>query len=301
MNARPWTHPRLRTWLRRPAVLTALSAGALAALLSGSLVVAQAVDGASGAPSSPTTTANGPVGANNVAVANNGTDGRTVYAIRLKIVQTDGPTVAPTNAAVAVASCVDCTTVAIAFEGVLVAGSPTNFTPTNLALAYNVNCSGCTTFADAFQQVAQHSTRVRITGAGRRQLAAIRRDLASLRSAGIPIDEVVARVAADEKLFADVLLNDCVPVGHVTDPAPAGALDLSDSPPGSTYPGSNPTSSAGPALTPSASSGGSGAPATTTAVPSSTAPAPVPTTSSATGTPTVSATGGPSGSVTGTP
>ena len=75
------------------------------------------------------------------AVASNSTDGRNVFALALKIVQTDASTVDATNAAVAVASCADCQTVAISLEGVLVIGSPTTFDPTNIALAINTDCT----------------------------------------------------------------------------------------------------------------------------------------------------------------
>ena len=216
---------------RRPAVLAGATSAALVVLLASGLLVARAVDGVSApAADASASPAAGGNGGTNVAVAQNGTDGRTVYAIRLKIVQTARDTVDATNAAVAVASCTDCSTVAISFEGVLVVGSPSDFQPTNLALAYNQNCYGCSTFADAYQQVVQRSTRVRITGAGRQKLAAIRRDLESLRTSGLSFEEVIARVKADEQAFADVLLNDCVPVGHVTTAADPSAPDVSDSP-----------------------------------------------------------------------
>lgn len=217
----------LQTWVRRPVVLAATTTTALALLLGGGLVVARAVDG----PSDPATTAASTGnGDSNTAVASNTGDGKTVYAIRLKIVQTAKDTVDSTNAAVAAASCTDCTTVAIAFEGVLVAGSPSTFDPTNLAIAYNQDCSGCQTFADAYQQVVQSSTRVRITGEGRRKVAAIRKDLEMLRTENLSFEEIIARVKADEQAFADVLLHDCVPVGHVKDPAATDAADVSDSP-----------------------------------------------------------------------
>jgi len=236
----------LSSWLARPATLVGVSGIALAALLSGGLVVAHAVDGSPAADTSaaaspsPSSAGEGGSGTDNVAAGVNTQDGRTVYAIKLKIVQTASDTVDATNAAVAVNSgCSDCTTVAIAFEGVLVAGSPSTFDPTNLALAYNQDCSGCTAFADAYQRVVQSSTRVRITGEGRRQVAAIRQDLESLRHESLSLDELAARVKADEQAFAAVLLDDCVPVGHdqpalsasgSSSPAAAGSATPSESP-----------------------------------------------------------------------
>jgi putative peptide zinc metalloprotease protein len=244
-------------WLRRPAVLAVFCLVALAALLSGGLVVAHAVDGTA-SPAASASPAAGGNGDSNVAAGVNTTDGRTVYAIKLKIVQVASDTVDASNTAAAVnAGCTDCTTVAIAFEGVLVVGSPSDFQPSNLALAMNVDCSGCTAFADAYQQVVQRSTRVRITGAGRQQVAAIRRDLESLRTSNLTLDQIVARVKADEQAFADVLLNDCVPIGHVTDPAPSDAPDVSDSTGSATASrepaGASPSATADPTPTPAPS------------------------------------------------
>jgi putative peptide zinc metalloprotease protein len=254
----------LQPWLRRPAAIAGFSVVALAALLSGGLVVAHAVDGAptagtAAASPSPSDAGSSGSGTNNVAAAVNSVDGKTVYAIKLRIVQTASDTVDAGNAAAAVNDgCTDCSTVAIAFEGVLVAGSPSTFDPTNLALAYNVACSGCTAFADAYQQVVQSSTRVRITGAGRRQVAAIRQDLDALRHESLSLDQVVSRVKVDEQAFADVLLHDCVPVGH--DTTPAAGTDISDNP--------DAGSSAAPSAAPSASTDASTAAPSAQASPS---------------------------------
>lgn len=222
----------LTPWLRRPAVVVVLCALALAALLSGGLLAARAVDGVPAADSTAAAPTGGTGnGDNNVAGAVNTKDGKTVYAIRIKLVQTSADTVDATNVAAAVASCSDCTTVAIAFEGILVTGSPSTFDPTNLALAYNVNCTGCTTVAEAYQEVVQSSTRVRITGAGRREIAAIRRELDALKKQDLTYDEIAARVEALEDRFAAVLHNDVVPVGHDHTRPSADAVDVSDAGP----------------------------------------------------------------------
>lgn len=270
--------PALPTgWLRRPALLAVLVLVVGAALLSGGLVVARAVTGTPAADASPAPTAgSGGTTPDNVAAAVNTKDGRTVYAIKLKIVRTSADTVDSTNAAVAVNSgCTGCTTVAIAFEAVLVTGSPSTFAPTNLALAYNVACSGCVAFAEAYQQVVQTSTRVRITPEGRRRIAAIRQDLNSIRKDDLTLEEIRARVAADEQAFAEVLRTEIVPVGTVKDPAPADAADISDDPaapaeepagspePASTGSGAGPSSSPSSGPSPSGAAGGSPTPSAT--------------------------------------
>jgi putative peptide zinc metalloprotease protein len=170
------------------------------------------VSSSTDAPSS-TTVAGGNI-PDNVAGAVNTGDGKTVYAISLKIVQTDAATMDATNAAVAVASCTDCQTVAIALEGVLVIGSPTTFDPTNLALAINSGCTNCQTLAAAYQEVVQNDTRVRISGSGRQQIAAVRKDLESLRNSGLDIFAVQQRVNEDAAKFLAVLQNDVYPIGR---------------------------------------------------------------------------------------
>lgn len=153
-------------------------------------------------------------GDDNVAVAVNTTDGKQVYAVRLKIVQTGKDVVDPLNAAVAAASCHDCTTVAIAIEGVLVYSDNLHtFTPVNLAIALNTDCDNCQTLAAAYQTVTQHDTRVRITGDGRRQIAELRRDLQTLRTQDLDIYGILAeadRIAAE---FFRVLQEETLPVG----------------------------------------------------------------------------------------
>jgi putative peptide zinc metalloprotease protein len=152
-------------------------------------------------------------GGDNVAVASNTKDGKTVVAISLKIVQTNGSDAAPANAAVAAASCSDCETVAIALEGVLVAGNPDTFDPANIALAINSDCSNCQTLATAYQEIVQNDTRVRITGEGRKEIASIRKDLDSLRKSGLDILAIQQRVNDDAGRLMAVLQNDVVPIG----------------------------------------------------------------------------------------
>lgn len=191
--------------------------------------------------STTTTTAPGTVavnaggsGGDNVAVASNTKDGKTVVAISLKIVQTASSDVDPVNAAVAAASCTDCETVAIALEGVLVAGDPTTFDPTNIALALNSDCTNCQTLASAYQDVVQNGTRVRITGAGRQEIADIRKDLESLRNSGLDILAIQQRVNDDAGRFLSVLQNDVLPIGPGANGANASTTTTTTTAPGAT-------------------------------------------------------------------
>ena len=170
--------------------------------------------------STTTSTAAGSPGAStdNVAAAVNTTDGKTVYAISLKIVQTDADTIDATNAAVAVASCADCQTVSIALEGVLIIGEPSNFEPTNIALALNSDCTSCQTLASAYQHFVQNDTRVRISGAGRREIAEVRAGLQSLRTSGLDVIAVQAKVDEYAARLIRVLETEVYPIGRP--PAP---------------------------------------------------------------------------------
>jgi putative peptide zinc metalloprotease protein len=206
----------------RGTMVMAALAGAVALGLAGwALAEGELPLVSSSTPDTTTTTSAGTPGANtdNVAAAVNTKDGKSVFALSLKIVQTDSSTVDPVNAAVAVASCTDCQTVAIALEAVLVAGSPTTFEPTNIALAINSECSNCQTLAAAYQSVVQHDTRVRISGAGRRAIAAIRTDLQSLRNSELDIFVIWERVDQAAGRFLNVLQTEVYPIGR---PAEAG-------------------------------------------------------------------------------
>jgi putative peptide zinc metalloprotease protein len=156
-------------------------------------------------------------GGDNVAAAVNTHDGKTVIALAIKITQIADETVDPVNAAVAVASCTDCQTVAIALEGVLVIGEPDTFTPTNIALAINTGCSNCQTLASAYQTVVQNDTRVRITGEGRREIAAIRQELNMLRTSDLDITVIRQKVNEAAARFTRVLQTQVIPIGR---PAP---------------------------------------------------------------------------------
>jgi putative peptide zinc metalloprotease protein len=91
----------------------------------------------------------------NEALAVNETDGTTVHEVALSFTwATDGRHVRESNEAYALASCVDCEAVAIAFQVVLIVGHTDVVAPVNVAVAYNEDCDGCTSHAVAVQLVA---------------------------------------------------------------------------------------------------------------------------------------------------
>src|SRR3954454_20672237 len=85
----------------------------------------------------PGARADGGAGPSNVAGAVNTRDASTVFRIAFDVRRVNGSTVDPVNAAVAVASCASCRTVALAMQVVLVFARARTFTPVYLAVALN--------------------------------------------------------------------------------------------------------------------------------------------------------------------
>jgi putative peptide zinc metalloprotease protein len=155
-------------------------------------------------------------GGDNSAVAINTKDGSTVFRLAFAIRKVAGDVVDQQNAAVSFASCNDCQTVAIAIEIVLVEGTPSTVTPTNIAIAINQNCSLCTTFAGAYQFVVGYGYPVKFTPEGLRELAQIKNELERLRVAfekgEISLDELKTRVDELIDRIKTVLQTQLVPV-----------------------------------------------------------------------------------------
>jgi putative peptide zinc metalloprotease protein len=90
----------------------------------------------------------------NQALAVNATDGSVVYDVAVALVWVkDGSPVLNRNEAYALASCSYCTTVAVAFQVVLVVGQTDVVAPVNVAVALNGGCLECQTAALAVQLV----------------------------------------------------------------------------------------------------------------------------------------------------
>jgi putative peptide zinc metalloprotease protein len=153
----------------------------------------------------------------NVAIAINTKDGTTVFKVAFKIRHVMNGIVDQSNAAVAYASCTECTAVAIAFEIVLVESNPTVVTPTNIAIAFNEHCSMCVAVAEAYQFVLGTGGNVHFDAEGNRILSEIRRELHSLRKEDLTIMELQARLDAIAARIGDVLANHLVPVGRPKD------------------------------------------------------------------------------------
>lgn len=124
------------------------------------------------------------------AVAVNTRDGSTLFRFAFSIKQIMGDVVDQQNVAIAYANCEECTTVAISVQVLLVSGSPSKVTPTNLAVALNEGCTECQTLAAAYQFVFGNGETLRFTAEGRRQIADIRRRFRQLRRSGLSVEEI---------------------------------------------------------------------------------------------------------------
>jgi putative peptide zinc metalloprotease protein len=90
----------------------------------------------------------------NQGLAVNTTDRSVAYDVAIAMVWVTGDDpVLNTNAAYAFASCVDCVTVAVAFQVVVIVGQADVVVPQNLAAAVNYECFDCITAAIASQLV----------------------------------------------------------------------------------------------------------------------------------------------------
>jgi putative peptide zinc metalloprotease protein len=157
-------------------------------------------------------------GGDNTAIAVNTKDGTTLIKVAFAVRHAMGDVVDQSNAAVAYASCTDCTTAAIAVEIVLVEGNPNVVTPTNLALAFNELCSLCVTVADAVQFVEGTGGVVHFDAEGNRILAQIRQELESLKHQTLTLDELQAKIDQITAQIRDVLQNHLVPAGKPEQP-----------------------------------------------------------------------------------
>jgi len=171
-------------------------------------------------------------------VAVNTRDESSIFRLAFNIRHVTGDVVDQTNAAVALASCQECRTVAIAIQVLLVAGDPSVVTPENLALAVNYDCTLCDTFATAYQIVLIDGTRLRFTAEGSLAIAQIRRELEALRTQDLSDGDLANQIGGLVDRLQGVLNTELVGVGEPGEPAPAGAEgDQADTqPPAATTP-----------------------------------------------------------------
>lgn len=170
----------------------------------------------------------------NAAVAVNTKDGSSIFKFAFNIHRSMGEVVDNTNAAVAYASCEDCTTIAVAIQVVLVMGDPEVVTPTNLALALNFECTLCYTMASAYQFVISTDGPVHFTAEGNRTIAELRQQLRDLLKSGASIEEIAAQLDVIVDQLAEVLATQMVPAGNSSDDGEDPADDAEEDTPSDT-------------------------------------------------------------------
>ncbi len=213
---------------------------------------ATAVDGADGADGGAGAEAGGepaptwvfpfdrplpPGDGDNQALAVNTEDGSVRYEVSFALVWVDGEAAANRNEAYAFASCTGCTTVAVAFQVVLLVGSVDVVVPQNIAAAVNYACVDCVTYALATQLVV--SLDGPLDADGQRQLAAIWAELQDLAAAvpSMSLAELRDRLGEYESRIVEVVR---------ANGSPAAATDGTEEP-GAPVTGSAPaTGSAAP-------------------------------------------------------
>lgn len=131
-------------------------------------------------------------------------DGRSASDFDFDLRRSIGRVVRVQNSATADAHCANCRAVAISFQVVTISGGSPEVSADNVAQAINNDCVQCQTLAMAYQFVLVTSVPVTFTRAQRADLSAIERTLAALSRSTLPVaaiepqvDALAARVLGD--------------------------------------------------------------------------------------------------------
>ena len=146
----------------------------------------------------------------NVATATTEQDDSRVFDLAWDVAKQRGGVVDHFNAANAAARCARCKATAIAFQIVIVSGAPQTVGPINQAVALNHGCTDCVAVAEARQFVRVLDAPVRLTGAGRAELADIHQDLRALEAQDPPLDQLHQAVEHQEARVLGVLNTELV-------------------------------------------------------------------------------------------
>jgi putative peptide zinc metalloprotease protein len=210
----------------------------------------------------------------NVAFAQNTKDDSSVFDFSYSIERVVADVVDNDNAAIAVASCNRCQTVAIAIQVVLIFSNPSTVTTDNLAFALNIECNLCETLASAYQLVLTTGGPVRFTKEGTKAIKDLTHQIKKLGKGDLSIfdiqtalDSLVGQlfsivgselVAADDERGRekdddeDELSADATPATEST-PEPADSPTPTPTDTTSPSPSPSPSPSSSPSPSPSAS------------------------------------------------
>ena len=183
-----------------------------------------------------------PLEGDNQALAVNTEDGSVLYDVAFALVWAEDGIADNVNSAYALASCQDCTTVAVAFQVVLVVGE-SDVVPQNLAAAVNYSCVECVTGALAQQLVLTLDGPP--TESTRRELAALWKRVATYGETleGRSLREIRAQLARFEGEIVALL-------GAGVDQTARDSATASTSPRSSTSPADDPSTSPSSSVSP---------------------------------------------------
>ena len=153
-----------------------------------------------------------PSGAN-CAIAINTTNNSSLFEFAFAVRHVLGDVVDQQNGAVAYSSCESCQTTAIAIQIVLVEGTPTTVSPQNAAVAVNVGCTLCDTFASAYQFVVGTNGPVTFTHDGLKELHRIRKEIESWGKQHLSNEQIKALLPDVIARIQHILDTQLVPVG----------------------------------------------------------------------------------------
>ncbi|HTN22939.1 MAG TPA: hypothetical protein VL120_03065 [Solirubrobacteraceae bacterium] len=171
-------------------------------------------------------------GPNNVVLASPTADGAQFHRSSVKVGSTAAKTVDSTNLASANPhDCTGCEGIAVAYQAIIVTGDPTDVSPTNAAVAVNSNCTSCGAFAYAYQFVVSADRGTHLSRAGRDRVAAIRTAAAEAVDAGLPYDQLDAKLQALAADFKAAVVDDLEHTGASPQPATPDA-DVDEAPAG---------------------------------------------------------------------
>lgn len=145
---------------------------------------------------------------NNIVEVVNTADGTRQFRGRIQVNTIDGGTVDPGNLAFAYASCDGCQSLAVALQLNLVEGAPTTVAPENVALALNESCTGCYTWADAYQKTVSVDDAEEVLDELEDDIARLDRRLRALSWASwLTTEELQARAEAIIAEFKTLVAN----------------------------------------------------------------------------------------------
>lgn len=192
----------------------------------------------------------------NQALAVNLKDGSTLIDIALSLILTSDDLVANSNEAYALASCVRCVTVAVAFQVIVIQGQDPTVIPENAAMAINAECAACLTYAAATQLVVSFVEP--LSAEVLAELRAIWQKLTALkaRAQTLSLTEIDTRLDSLQEEIEDVLGIEDENFDSDVDNTATGSFGeetTASSPSASSSPTPTPTSSSSSSPSPSSS------------------------------------------------